>query len=142
TVQAGVALDALDSRPELARQALRQVRESGREAVRELRATVSVLRDDRTPDGCPGTEPAPRLDQLPALVEWVREAGVRVSLRWEPGTGTNGTAAPDGPPPTAAAGTADTRDRSGTDTRDRTGTDARDGSGTDARTDTGIGTDV
>lgn len=46
TVQAGVALDALDRRPELSRAALRQVRDSGREAVRELRTTLSVLRDD------------------------------------------------------------------------------------------------
>ncbi|MFE6027368.1 hypothetical protein [Streptomyces niveus] len=41
TVQAGVALDALDTRPEISRKAMRQVRDSGREAVRELRATTS-----------------------------------------------------------------------------------------------------
>ncbi|GHE73276.1 hypothetical protein GCM10018785_46710 [Streptomyces longispororuber] len=36
TVQAAVALDALDKRPDLARAAMSQVRASGREAVREL----------------------------------------------------------------------------------------------------------
>ncbi|MFJ6822829.1 histidine kinase dimerization/phosphoacceptor domain-containing protein [Streptomyces niveus] len=41
TVWAGVALD---TRPEISRKAMRQVRDSGREAVRELRATVTVLR--------------------------------------------------------------------------------------------------
>ncbi|WP_329391589.1 sensor histidine kinase [Streptomyces sp. NBC_01716] len=35
TVQAGVALDALDARPEISRKAMRQVRDSGKEAVRE-----------------------------------------------------------------------------------------------------------
>lgn len=44
TVQAGVALDALDAKPEVSRRAMRQVRESGKEAVRELKATVTVLR--------------------------------------------------------------------------------------------------
>lgn len=44
TVQAGVALDALDTAPEVSRQAMAQVRASGKEAVRELRATLSVLR--------------------------------------------------------------------------------------------------
>ncbi|MFE4609723.1 sensor histidine kinase [Streptomyces niveus] len=49
TVQAGVALDALDTRPEISRKAMRQVRDSGREAVRELRATTS------RPPRCPGS---------------------------------------------------------------------------------------
>ncbi|MFD4702263.1 sensor histidine kinase [Streptomyces niveus] len=58
TVQAGVALDALDARPEISRKAMRQVRDSGREAVRELRATVTVLRerDDEPPAPVPGIE--------------------------------------------------------------------------------------
>ncbi|MDT0341815.1 sensor histidine kinase [Streptomyces litchfieldiae] len=66
TVQAGVALDALDKRPDLARTALRQVRASGREAVRELRTTVTILREDGT--DAP-VAPAPRLDQLPELID-------------------------------------------------------------------------
>ncbi|RKN10094.1 sensor histidine kinase [Streptomyces radicis] len=64
TVQAGLALDAFDTRPELARTALAQVRASGREAVRELRTTVTILRDE----GGEPAAPAPRLAQLPELV--------------------------------------------------------------------------
>ncbi|MGW6057890.1 sensor histidine kinase [Streptomyces sp. NPDC055189] len=77
TVQAGLALDALDSRPEVARTAMRQVRTSGKEAVRELRATVGVLRAGHR---APSVDPAPRLAQLAELVEGVRGTGLRVSL--------------------------------------------------------------
>jgi signal transduction histidine kinase len=59
-VQAGVAADALDSRPDLARRALNQVRASGREALDELHATVGLLRDD----GRAPVTPVPRLDDL------------------------------------------------------------------------------
>ncbi|MEV8313971.1 sensor histidine kinase [Streptomyces sp. NPDC059900] len=77
TVQAGLALDALDSRPEVARAAMRQVRTSGKEAVRELRTTVGVLRQGQR---AASAEPAPRLAQLDDLVEGVRGTGLRVSL--------------------------------------------------------------
>lgn len=77
TVQAGLALDALDSRPEVARTAMRQVRTSGKEAVRELRATVGVLREGRR---TPSVDPAPRLAQLDELVEGVRSTNLQVSL--------------------------------------------------------------
>ncbi|MFJ2219322.1 sensor histidine kinase [Streptomyces anulatus] len=82
TVQAGVALDALDTAPEVSRQAMTQVRASGKEAVRELRATLSVLRAAQS------TAPAPRLDQLDELVAGVagvEAGGVRVSLRRDTG---------------------------------------------------------
>lgn len=46
TVHAGVAEDMLDDRPDDARQALRTVRATARSAMAELRATVSVLRED------------------------------------------------------------------------------------------------
>ncbi len=88
TVQAGVALDALDRRPDLARSALRQVRASGREAVRELRATVTVLRDDEAADaaeGAPENAPAPGLDQLEELVERASAGRLRVTLAAETG---------------------------------------------------------
>nr|WP_241266119.1 histidine kinase [Streptomyces boncukensis] len=76
TVQAGVALDAFETRPELSRKAMRQVRDSGREAVRELRSTVTVLRDrDDEP-----TAAAPGLDQLPDLVERFSGSGVEIAL--------------------------------------------------------------
>ncbi|MEU0306882.1 sensor histidine kinase [Streptomyces cyaneofuscatus] len=78
TVQAGVALDALDTAPEVSRRAMTQVRASGKEAVRELRATLSVLRETES------TAPAPRLDQLAELVEGVEAGGVQVALRRTP----------------------------------------------------------
>ncbi|QIB48076.1 sensor histidine kinase [Streptomyces aureoverticillatus] len=81
TVQAGVALDAFDARPEMARGAMRQVRESGKQAVRELRATVTVLRE---PDG-ESAAPAPGLDRLPELVGRFEGSGVRVALRQQEG---------------------------------------------------------
>ncbi|MGW5733464.1 MULTISPECIES: sensor histidine kinase [Streptomyces] len=82
TVQAGLALDALDADPEVARTAMRQVRTSGKEAVRELRATVGVLREGRrTAD----VDPAPRLAQLDELVEGVRATGLTVSLHVDTG---------------------------------------------------------
>lgn len=84
TVQAALALDALDARPEVARQAMRQVRTSGKEAVRELRAAVGVLRQ-----GEPDAQPAPRLAELAELAERVRATGLRVTLR-TPGTDAEG----------------------------------------------------
>jgi signal transduction histidine kinase len=81
-VQAGLAADALDARPELARGALAQVRASGREAVRELHAVVSVLRAE---GGNGSTLPAPRLSQLEDLVERTTGTGLTVTLRRETG---------------------------------------------------------
>ncbi|MER7404805.1 sensor histidine kinase [Streptomyces sp. NPDC000070] len=81
TVQAGLALDAFDAKPEVARAAMRQVRASGKEAVRELRATVGVLRAE----GGALTGPAPRLGELTELVERVRAAGLEVTLRVDAG---------------------------------------------------------
>ncbi len=68
TVQAGVALDALDTAPEVSRRAMTQVRASGKEAVRELRATLSVLRETES------TAPAPRLDDCPGWWRGSRRA--------------------------------------------------------------------
>ncbi|MEV6168016.1 histidine kinase [Streptomyces sp. NPDC051954] len=82
TVQAGLALDALDAKPQVAREAMRQVRMSGKEAVRELRTTVGVLRQGQ---GEAGIEPAPRLGELPDLAERVRTTGLRVTLRVDTG---------------------------------------------------------
>ncbi|RBM22124.1 sensor histidine kinase [Streptomyces sp. PT12] len=86
TVQAGLALDAFDTRPELARGAMAQVRASGREAVRELRTTVTLLRDE----GGEPAAPAPRLAQLPELIGRVP---LRVTLHGCEGDGPEG----DGP---------------------------------------------
>lgn len=74
TVQAGVAADLFDDRPEQARASLQAVRRAGREAMAELRATVSLLRGD---DGDP-LPPAPELADLEALIERVAADGVSV----------------------------------------------------------------
>ncbi|MFI5658395.1 sensor histidine kinase [Streptomyces sp. NPDC051684] len=76
TVQAGVALDTLDRRPEVARESMRTVREAGKEAVRELRATLTVLRE---PDA-ESIAPAPGVDRIPELVSTFAGSGTEISL--------------------------------------------------------------
>ena len=77
-VQAGVAIDAFDDRPDVARRGLKQVRASGREALQELRATIAVLRGD-DPAQEP-VKPAPHTGQLQELVELSQLAGLQVTL--------------------------------------------------------------
>jgi len=82
-VQAGVAVDAFETKPEVAREAMRQVRASGREAIQELRATVAVLResdDGTTPD------PTPGLIEIPGLIESTRRSGVSATLLQDTGS--------------------------------------------------------
>lgn len=80
SVQAGVALDAVDS-PTDTRTALSAIRTAGRSATEELRATVDSLRAEEDPD--PGTVsrgPAPSLAQLDRLLAVAGGSGVRVEL--------------------------------------------------------------
>ncbi|QBI18853.1 sensor histidine kinase [Egibacter rhizosphaerae] len=77
TVQAGVATDSLDDRSEDTRTALQTIRGSARQAMAELRATVSVLRDGDDPSPL---APAPALADLPALVESAGQDGLRIDL--------------------------------------------------------------
>jgi signal transduction histidine kinase len=72
---------ALEFRPdapaaEIAR-AAGVIRASARQALEDLREVIGVLRD--SPDGAPSTRPQPTLGDLPALVEEVRGAGVRIA---------------------------------------------------------------
>ena len=78
SVQAGVAAHLLDRQPGYAREALEGISTTGRDALRELRAIVGVLRD---PDGerCPAG-PEPRIDDVAPLVESAREAGLDATL--------------------------------------------------------------
>jgi signal transduction histidine kinase len=77
-VQSAVAAQVLESRPQLAADALAAISTSSRDALAELRRLLGVLRSgDDTPDGL---EPAAGLADLPALAERVREAGVDVEL--------------------------------------------------------------
>ncbi|TDD66174.1 sensor histidine kinase [Actinomadura rubrisoli] len=92
-VQAGSALHILDDRDEGARPALAAIRETSKQALKEMRATLGVLRSgadagDRGPAG---------LDRLDALLEAVRAAGVPVDLQ------VTGTATALAPPADHAA---------------------------------------
>jgi signal transduction histidine kinase len=79
-VQAAAANDVFDSRPERAREALRAIETSGRQALGELRRLLGVVRSD-------GAEyaPQPGLERLDELVEQVRAAGLAVAVSIEGG---------------------------------------------------------
>ena len=78
-VQAQAAQTLAGSDTERARDAMRAVEDAGRTALVEMRRLLGVIRGDG-PVGEPGDRaPQPRLDDLPGLVERVREAGLPVS---------------------------------------------------------------
>ncbi|WP_328855081.1 histidine kinase [Microbispora hainanensis] len=72
-VQTSVALQTLERDPALTRRALLAVKESGKEAMHELRATLGVLRQ-ADPDG-----PEVGLARLPRLVDRAEAAGLPVT---------------------------------------------------------------
>jgi signal transduction histidine kinase len=74
TVQAGSALHVLSTRPDSVRTALAAIRDTSKQALQEMRATLGVLREGAEPEEAAG------LDRLPALVDAVRAAGVPVVL--------------------------------------------------------------
>ncbi|MER7441699.1 sensor histidine kinase [Micromonospora avicenniae] len=75
-VQAEVAVHLARKRGEPVPEALLAIRDAGREATRELRATLEALRDD-------GETPPHGLDQLPELVERARSTGLEATLTIE-----------------------------------------------------------
>jgi signal transduction histidine kinase len=75
-VQAEVAVHLARKRGEQVPEALLAIRAAGREATRELRATLEALRDD-------GTTPAHGLDHVPELVERARATGLDATLTIE-----------------------------------------------------------
>lgn len=78
TVQAGLAADVLDDSPAQARTALNAIRAASREAMTEVKATVSVL---RAGDGTAvPRSPIPTLDQLDGLLAETRGGGLHVEL--------------------------------------------------------------
>ncbi|SIN44341.1 sensor histidine kinase [Micromonospora cremea] len=105
-VQAGVAAETLKDSPEQARAALGAVRQASREAMRDLRAAVGVLRDGTpatadppgdadpadtgSPEGVPlgaapaqPEPPAPSLDRLPVMARACGAGdGPAVALTW------------------------------------------------------------
>jgi signal transduction histidine kinase len=78
SVQAGMAAHVFDTQPEEARTALREIRQVTRNALRELRATLGVLRSASGHDD--ERAPVPHLDQLGDLVARAEAAGIRVAL--------------------------------------------------------------
>jgi signal transduction histidine kinase len=77
TIQAGAAGKVIDTRPDLAHQAVDAIESSGREAMGELRHLLGLL----APADHAALRPQPGLDQLDALVDKVRTAGQPVTTR-------------------------------------------------------------
>ena len=86
-VQAGAARKVLDKSPDLAREALLAVEDSGRAAMAELRHVMGLLTMSSQGGAQAAADadltPQPGLDQIPALVERIRNGGVRVELTVE-----------------------------------------------------------
>ncbi|HVA21140.1 MAG TPA: histidine kinase [Candidatus Micrarchaeia archaeon] len=76
-VQAGAASHVIADHPEQAAEALRVIRAASKEALRELRAVLNVLRQA---DEGESTQPAPGLSQLDVLVAAAKQAGLRTTL--------------------------------------------------------------
>lgn len=75
-VQAGVTAHVLNRRPQQARETLVTIEETSARALRELRATLGVLRDVDD-DGC---APAPSLAHLDELTQRARDAGLDLKV--------------------------------------------------------------
>ncbi|GAA0510130.1 hypothetical protein Ade02nite_52750 [Paractinoplanes deccanensis] len=75
-VQSEAAVHVAERKGEPVPDALLAIREAGRQASRELRATLEALRDD-------GLAPPYGIDQIPDLVEQSRAAGVDATLTVE-----------------------------------------------------------
>jgi signal transduction histidine kinase len=89
-VQAGVAEHLIDSSPADARQAVAEIRRTGRTSLAEMRRLLHVLREGDGAGPLP-RDPAAGLADLPALVARVETAGLPVDLRV---TGTPGELSP------------------------------------------------
>jgi signal transduction histidine kinase len=75
-VQAGAAEQVVDDDPAYARQALENIRNTGADALGEMRRVVAMLRDTSDEP----LHPQPGLDGLPALAEDARNGGLDVSI--------------------------------------------------------------
>jgi len=76
-VQANVALEVMDRRPEQARIALVAIKAASKSALGEVRSVLDVLRGAEVAP----RDPAPGLDSLGHLVEQAEAAGLRIELR-------------------------------------------------------------
>ncbi|MGD0980420.1 MAG: histidine kinase [Solirubrobacteraceae bacterium] len=77
-VQAGVAAHVIDKNPAHAAEALATIKAASKEALRELRNIVGILRQ---PDESESRAPAPGLAQLDGLVSTARDAGLPVDVQ-------------------------------------------------------------
>ncbi|MGW0946019.1 sensor histidine kinase [Streptomyces sp. NPDC002623] len=82
-VKAGVANHVFATHPEEAREALTVIEDVSRKALRDMRATLNVLRRDHRDQqgGDQDLRPVLGLSDLPALVRTAEAAGVSVDLR-------------------------------------------------------------
>jgi signal transduction histidine kinase len=78
-VKAGIANHVAASQPEEAQEALTVIEDVSRRALRDMRATLTVLRQAK--EDAQQLRPVPGLSDLPALVKTAEAAGVRVDLR-------------------------------------------------------------
>ncbi|WJY89239.1 sensor histidine kinase [Corynebacterium confusum] len=80
-VQADAGLIASQSDPQQAQQALGQVRDSTAGALRDVRDIVGMLRDDSPvlPSTKQQLRPGPQIEDLPAVVNKFRDAGLRIT---------------------------------------------------------------
>lgn len=78
-VQAGVAAHVADRRPEQAKEALLNIKAASASALKDLRATLAVLRSGED------KAPAPSLAQAAELLAHARDAGLTVDVHGEPG---------------------------------------------------------
>lgn len=86
-LQAGAARRVIDTRPELAREALGEVENASRETLSGLRRMLGVLRraePGQAPEATPlDPSPAPGLADIDRLAERTTAAGVHVEVRWQ-----------------------------------------------------------
>lgn len=79
-VQAGVANHVIDSRPELARDALGAIESTSRSALVELRRMLGVLRQADQPDEPAARQPGQDLSDLESIAAPLTASGLRVEI--------------------------------------------------------------
>jgi len=79
-LHAGAAQRVIDTKPELAREALASIETASRQALGDIERMLGIL---RTPEEASGLDAAPGLAQLDELCAQVREAGLPVALTVE-----------------------------------------------------------
>jgi len=82
-LHAGAARRVIEKKPELATEALGSIETAGRQALADIERMLGILRAEEDVS----LEAAPGVDQIPVLVQQVREAGLPVELALEPGPG-------------------------------------------------------